>query len=143
MKTWHIEHTVIVTVLTIVWIATGHEERELLGSIVVYLGHGCASIGARMAEREALRDKPSVECFRQYWRYYIGKEIAWFGYFVWSGARSSLVGCVLFGLYPFWRKWWRKVHPLKLETDGGRTVEYGSSIKVRIRPTKIGARSVR
>jgi len=113
LKTWHYEHMVIISVLAIVWIATGHEERELLGSIAVYLGHGCASIGARMEEREALRDKPSVECVRHYWTYYIGKEIAWFGYFVWSGAWSALVGCVLFGLYPFWRKWWRKRHPLK------------------------------
>ena len=113
-KTWHVEHAIVVAVLFTVWIATGHQERELLGSIAVYLGHGCASIGARMEEQEALRDKPSVACFKQYWRYYIGKEIAWFGYFVWSGAWSALVGCILFGLYPFWRKYWRKIHPLKV-----------------------------
>jgi hypothetical protein len=140
LKTWHYEHAVIVTVLAIVWIATGHEWRELLGSVAVYLGHGCSSIGSRMEEQEALRDKPSVECFRQYWRYYIGKEIAWFGYFVWSGAWSALVGCVLFALYPFWRKYWRKRHPLKPKTDGGRTVEYASKTTVRIQPTKIGSK---
>jgi hypothetical protein len=131
LKTWHYEHAVIVTVLAIVWFATGHEWRELLGSIAVYLGHGCASIGARMEEQEAIRDKPSVPCF---------KQIAWFGYFVWSGAWSALVGCVLFGLYPFWRKYWRKRHPLKPEHDGGKTVEYGSSTCVRICNTIIKAK---
>jgi hypothetical protein len=113
MKTWHYEHAVIIAVLTIVWIATGHESKEAVGSLAVYLGHGCASIGARMEEREALRDKPSVECVRHYWRYYVGKEIAWFVYFVWSGAWSALVGCVLFGVYPFWRKYWRRIKPIE------------------------------
>jgi hypothetical protein len=114
LKTWHYEHAVIITALLAVWIATGHHERELLGSVAVYLGHGCASIGARLEEREALKDKPSVSCVKQYWRYYVGKEIAWFGYFVWSGAWSALVGCVLFGVYPVWRRYWRKHHPLNV-----------------------------
>jgi hypothetical protein len=113
VKTWHIEHAVVIAVLLTVWLTTGHDEREALGSVAVYFGHACSSIGARFEEREAARAKPSVDCHRWYWRYYIGKEIAWFAYFVWSGAWSALVGCVLFALYPIWRRFYRaRIKPL-------------------------------
>lgn len=112
LKTWHYEHAVVITVLFIVWLATGRQHKEALGSLAVYLGHGCASIGARFEEREAAREKPSVECHREFWRYYIAKEFAWAGYFIWSGAWSALVGCALFAAYPLWRRFYRSRKPL-------------------------------
>ena len=118
LKTWHIEHIAITAILAIVWIATGYQKRELIGAVVVHLGYWIALIGEPKAECKALRDKPSVACFRQYWVYYVAKEIAGIGYlvyFVLSGAWSAVVGCVLFGLYPVCRKWWRKSNPTECE----------------------------
>jgi hypothetical protein len=113
MKTWHYEHAVIVAVLVAVWLSTGHQYRDLLGSVAVYLGHCCASIGARMEERQT-GPMPAVTCVRWFWRYYVAKEITWFAYFVWAQTWSALVGCVLFAIYPVWRKAYRKyIKPLE------------------------------
>jgi len=114
-RTWHIEHAVVVVVLSAVWLYTGRQPKEAVGAFAVYLAHGCSSIGARFEEREAQRAKPSVECYRWFWWYFVGKELCWAAYFVWSGAWSALVGCALFAAYPLWRKQWRKWHPLPKE----------------------------
>jgi hypothetical protein len=34
---------------------------------------------------------------------------------IWSGTYAALVGCVVFALYPLWRRWWRRVHPMTAE----------------------------
>jgi hypothetical protein len=112
MKTWHFEHAVVVTVLLGVWLATGHELRELAGSLAVYLSFGHASVSERLREREAARAVPSVECHRASTWYFIGKELCWALYFVWSGTYAALVGCAVFAAYPLWRRWWRRVHPM-------------------------------
>jgi hypothetical protein len=112
LRTWHVEHAVVVAVLTTVWLATGHESREAVGSLAVYLAFGHASVSERLREREAARTVPSVECYRSSTLYFVGKELAWAAYFVWSGTYAALVGCAVFALYPLWRRWWRRVHPM-------------------------------
>jgi hypothetical protein len=115
VRTWHLEHAAVIAVLASVWLATGHEPREALGSLAVYFGFAHASVGERLREREAARAVPSVECHRMSTLYFVGKELAWTAYFIWSGTYAALVGCVVFALYPLWRRWWRRVHPMTAE----------------------------
>lgn len=112
MRTWYYEHAVVIGVLAAVWLASGYEPREALGSLAVYLAFGHASVSERMREREAARAVPSVDCYRASTWYFVGKEICWAAYFFWSGTYAALVGCALFAAYPLWRRWWRRVHPM-------------------------------
>lgn len=115
IKTWHIENAVVIAVLAVVWAATGCKPIEALGSAAVFCGFCCASIGARLTEREAQREKPSVECHRLFWWFFVIKEIAWAVYFAVQGSWSALVGCAVFAAYPAWRALWRRWHPLSTE----------------------------
>jgi hypothetical protein len=112
LRTWHVEHAVVIVVLLGVWLATGHEPRELAGSLAVYLSFGHASVSERLREREAARPVPSVECYRKATLYFVGKEVVWAAYFIWSGTYAALVGCAVFAAYPLWRRHWRRVHPM-------------------------------
>lgn len=116
LRTWHIENAVVIAVLLAVWLATGRKPVELLGSVAVFAGFCCSSISDRMVEREARRSRPSVECFRLFWWFFVVKEIAWAAYFTIQGAWSALVGCGVFAAYPVWRKLWRRWHPLPAES---------------------------
>ncbi len=113
LKTWHVENAVVIAALLTVWFVTGCKPIELLGSAAVYCGFCCGSISDRMIEQEAQKDKPSVSCYKLFWWFFICKEIAWAVYFTINGAWSALVGCFIFGAYPWWRKLWRYYHPIK------------------------------
>lgn len=114
MTTWHVEHAVVVVILAAVWLTTGHDTREALGSIAVYFAFGHASVGERLREREAARATPAVECHRASTWYFVGKEFCWAAYFLLSGTYAALVGCAVFAAYPLWRRYWRRVHPMEL-----------------------------
>jgi hypothetical protein len=117
MRTWHIETAVVAIVLATVAIASGGGPLELVGAGAVVLSFGHASIGSRLAEREAARAVVTVECHRNLVRYFVGKEVLWAGYFVAHGSWSALAGVALFLAYPVWRRWWRARHPLRPETS--------------------------
>lgn len=112
MKTWHLETAVVATVLTAVALVSGGGALELLGAGAVLLSFGHASIGDRLAEREAARPVASVECHRSLVRYWIGKEILWAAYFVAHGSWAAIAGVALFLLHPVWRRWYRRRRPL-------------------------------
>ena len=110
--TWHWETAFVTLILATVAIATGSKPVEWLGSLAVLVGFGHASIGVRMAEREAQRVKPSVECYAKQVVYYVAKELLWASYFISTHAWSALVGCGVFLAYPFWRATWRRYNPI-------------------------------
>lgn len=112
MKTWHFENASVATVLLAVWLATGAAPVELIGSVAVFCGFCHASIAERMREREAAREHPSVECHAKLVWFYWMKEGAWIAYFVMHRTWAALVGCAVFALYPIWRAYWRRVHPM-------------------------------
>jgi type IV secretory pathway TraG/TraD family ATPase VirD4 len=114
LRTWHAENVVVVGFLAAVWVATGSQPVELIGSVAVFFGFCCTSIGARLTEREALRERPSVECYRLFWWFFVAKEVGFAAYFTVRGSWSALAGCVVFAAYPLWRKVWRQWHPAKL-----------------------------
>lgn len=115
MRTWHFENAVVVTVLLTTWTLTGCRWQEAIGSVAVFCGFCHASIAERMREREAARPVPSVECHRLSTWFFLAKELAWLSYFLLAGAWSALAGCVVFALYPVWRKAWRVYHPMEIK----------------------------
>lgn len=111
IRTWHIELAVAAAVLIVVALATGGA-LELLGAGAVLGSFAHAQVADRLAEREAARERPAVECHRWAARYLVGKELLWCAYFVLHGSWSALAGVGLFLAYPSWRRWWRRRHPL-------------------------------
>lgn len=118
-KTWHIESAFVFLCLASVavlrLVLTGQGWVEWIGVFAVWATFGHASVADRLEEKEKKRilttGKPEVECYRMLSRYFYLKEICWFLYFVLIGAYSALVGVLIFLLYGWWRKTWRKYHP--------------------------------
>lgn len=116
LKTWHFENAFVFTVLAAVVVATGGSWVEWVGAGAVFCGFCHASIAERMREQEAARPTPSVECYKKSTYFFLAKEAMWVVYFVSLHAWSALVGCAVFMAYPLWRRFWRRVHPLKKAT---------------------------
>lgn len=80
---------------------------EIIAALAVLLTFGHAQIAERLAEKESLRNKPEVECYRKLCYYFAGKECLWFLYFFMSKSYSALIGVFIFLLYPVWRSIYR------------------------------------
>lgn len=113
MKTWKWETLVVGLILLTVNIFAHHLlSIDMIAALAVLLTFGHASIGDRLAEQEALRTTPQVECYRKMGYYFVGKEMCWLLYFSVSHAYSALVGVFVFLLYPVWRRLYRKHYPI-------------------------------
>lgn len=112
LRTWHVETIVVGAILLAVALASGGGPLELVGAGAVLLSFGHASIGNRLAEREAVRPVVAVGCHRWLVRYFVGKEALWAIYFVAHGSWSALAGVALFLAHPVWRRWYRARKPL-------------------------------
>ena len=112
MPTWRAEMTVVAAVLATVTTATHGDWRAWVAACAVLMSFGHAQVADRLAEREAHRERPVVECYRKAARYFIAKEILWFAFFVSTGAWAALAGVVLFMAYPPWRSFYRRRHPI-------------------------------
>ena len=112
MRTWKVELFVVAVVLSCVAVVSGKGLVEWVGSAAVLLSFAHAQVADRLAEREAFREKPTVECHRLATRYFVSKEILWCAYFLTHKSWSALVGVALFLAYPAWRKLWRARRPV-------------------------------
>lgn len=100
IRTWHIEMAIVAAVLLAVVLVTHGGALELVGAGAVLLSFGHAQVADRLAEREASRAMPSVDCHRWATRYLIGKESLWLVYFVLHHSWSALAGVGLFLVAP-------------------------------------------
>jgi hypothetical protein len=98
-------------------VLSGAKATDFLASVAVILSFGHATVGERMREREAAREEAEVSCHTWLDRYFVAKEVAWVGYFVSTKAWPALLGCGVFLVYPLWRRFWRKRHPLGRKTS--------------------------
>ena len=118
-RTWYAEYAVVLTILVIVAVASGNRPVEWIGVLAVFFTFAHASVANRMEEREAFRakmtGKADVHCYHLLTRWYLLKEMCWFLYFFLVHAYSALIGGVLFLIYPYWRKYWRRIHPFVVE----------------------------
>ena len=112
MKPWMGGLAAVAGVLVAVAIASGGGWVELLGATAVTLSFAHAQVADRLAEVDAAREVPAVDCNAWATRYLLAKEVCWCGYFVALGAWSALVGVGMFLTYPVWRRWWRARRPV-------------------------------
>jgi hypothetical protein len=108
VKTWHFELAVVGITLAAVTYATGNCLADWVATLAVLLTFAHGQISDRLAEKEAARETPVVDCYPWVRRYYVGKELLWCAYFVLHRSWPALVGVGLFLLYPLWRRWWRR-----------------------------------
>ena len=111
-RTWHAESAVVAGILFSTAVLSGSHWYEWVGAAAVWCGFSHASIAERLREREAARETPSVECHNKLGWYFMGREVLWTVYFLALGAWSAIVGCIIFAVYPLWRRYWRRIHPL-------------------------------
>lgn len=107
MRTWPFELGFVATVLGAVVLATGAPAIEWVGSGAVLASFAHGQVADRLAEKDAARALPDVECHAWARRYFVSKEALWLVYFGAKGAWSALVGCAVFLAYPVWRSWWQ------------------------------------
>lgn len=113
IKTWHIEALVVAVVLFVQLLFTRFAIPEIICSLAVFVTFLHAQVSDRMQERQALMEHPDVHChWKSNWFFMI-KEFLWISFFLMTHSWAAVSGAVLFFLYPFWRKYWRKIHPLK------------------------------
>lgn len=107
MKTWKLEALFVAGILYNVWIYTGAQPWELVGSLAVLFTFMHAQVGFRFTEEASDRfpEGHHVHCHRWMSRYFILKEILWFALFMHKAMWAALVGVGVFLLYPFWRKY--------------------------------------
>jgi hypothetical protein len=125
LRTWHIEGLVVAGSLAGALFAFGKagDWREWVAALGVQLGFHHASVANRLQEAEEGRVWQQlkaggigdyvahVQCVGWLSRYWVLKEIAWVAYFLSTGAVSALVGCGVFLVHPFWRRWYRGRFP--------------------------------
>jgi hypothetical protein len=116
-RTWYAEAAVVALVLSTTVVASGGGWVEWVGAGAVQLSWHHAQISDRMAEREAMRVRPAIECHRWSLRYFVGKEMLWVAYFTLHRTWSALAGCAIFLAYPMWRAAWRRRHPLSRDME--------------------------
>jgi hypothetical protein len=108
MKTWQAEFFVVAAILGVLVLFTRGNWVEGVGALAVLLNFGHSQVADRLAEKEAAKSQPDVDCHRWLRRYFFGKEILWLIYFVIHQSWSALAGVCIFLAYPLWRRWWRK-----------------------------------
>jgi hypothetical protein len=114
LKTWYFETFFVALVLFLIIFFTKNVWREYVGGLAVLLSFGHGSIAERFREKEEKKNNPDVACFQYSLYYFIGKELCWLCYFIATKSYSALVGVVIFLVYPFWRKFWRYIHPIDI-----------------------------
>jgi hypothetical protein len=115
LRTWHYEAFVVGVVLFVQLFFTSFSYSEIVCSLAVFFTFMHAQVADRMQERQAMLENPDVEChWKSNWFFMI-KEFLWITFFLMTSAYAALSGAIMFFLYPFWRKYWRKIKPLKNE----------------------------
>lgn len=112
MRTWKAEAIVVALVLFVQLFFTHFNYPEIVASLAVFFTFLHAQVADRMQERQAILETPDVHCHWKLNWFFVIKEFLWISFFLMTSAYAALSGGVLFFLYPFWRKYWRKINPL-------------------------------
>lgn len=111
IKTYKLELAVATVILVSTAVLSGGSLAAWIGSIAVLISFCHTQVADRMGEEQELSKTPSVDCYKKLNQYLIAKEFLWIIYFIMLKAYPSLMGTVLFLLYPLWRKFYRKRFP--------------------------------
>lgn len=116
LKTYNIENFFVLISLLSISILFGKDYIEYIAVLAVYFTFKHANISNRMEEQEEKRknlgQEIKVECYKKSIQFFYVKEILWFSYFALNGSYSALAGVIIFLIYGYWRKTWRKYNPI-------------------------------
>lgn len=115
-KTWYFESAFAAVTLAVCALLRG-SPSDWLSATAVFFTFQHGSVAERLRERQAVKQLADVACHRRLDFYLYCKETLWVAFFLVNKSYPALIGCALFLLYPQWRKWWRRRHPLKLEVS--------------------------
>ena len=112
LRTWHYELGVVALSISATTYFMHNDLINWLTTAAVIFTFQHAQIGDRLQEKQAILDKPTVECYKKLSKMFIIKEILWISAFILMANYAALVGSILFMIYPYWRKYYRIKHPL-------------------------------
>lgn len=110
IKTWQVEFSVVACVVFLSAFLAGGG-LHFLGAVAVLLTFGHVQIADRLKEAQEQLPTPEVECVWKLNWFLGGKEICWLLLFMLTEQWIAMLSVPLFLGYPFWRSWWRKIHP--------------------------------
>lgn len=114
IKTWYYEFAIVIALLSLVTYICANNMDNWIATLAVCITFGYTQISDRLAEKQKLLVDPSVECYWKLNYYFWSKELVWFILFIRLHSYASLGGCIIFALYPMWRKFYRsKIKPIQ------------------------------
>lgn len=115
LKTWHFEYAFVIIILSSITYLFANNINNWIATLAVCITFGYSQISDRLIERQQALTRPDVECYWKLNYYFWAKEIIWVILFIKLESYAALGGCLLFGLYPFWRKFYRnKIKPVNV-----------------------------
>lgn len=118
MRTWHYEILFVGIVLACVAYLFANNWINWLTTAALLVTFNHAQIGDRLQERQKVMVIRTVECYHKLNKLFMAKEIMWIIAFAVMQNYAAIVGSVLFFLYPWWRKLYRK----KIKPIGGNNI---------------------
>ena len=109
IKTWMWEAGFVLLFLLISLFFKSFEFSEIICSLAVLFTFMHGQVSDRMREQQESKESPEVKCYRFSIFYYFAKEATWVYYFYLVNSYAALLGAIIFLLYPFWRKIYRKI----------------------------------
>lgn len=114
LRTYQKEYIVVFLILIAPFFFTRDIRlTEVIAVLAVFFTFQHAQVTTALSESQAIKDVPEVSC---YWRgnvYFLLKEGLWIAFFLMIKSWAALSGAIVFFIYPFWRRWFRKKYPLK------------------------------
>jgi hypothetical protein len=109
IKTWMVESLVVAGILSASILIHPFKLSELICGVAVWITFMHGQVSDRMQEKQSQMSNPDVSCYKWSTRYFLLKEAMWITFFLMIGSYSALVGSLVFFVYPFWRKFYRKL----------------------------------
>lgn len=108
MKTWKIESFVVFIILLFSLLLKPIEAVDIICMFAVWVTFMHAQVADRMQEKQAKLIVPDVECYKWSNRYFLIKELLWICFFLVTKSYPALIGSVVFFMYPYYRKYYKK-----------------------------------
>jgi hypothetical protein len=113
IKTWHKETLIVGIILFLTTLLFSNNLINWVTTLAILITFNHAQIGDRLQERQDILSSKTVECYWKLNKLFALKEILWIVAFLMMDNYAAIVGSVLFFIYPFWRKFYRKnIKPL-------------------------------
>jgi phosphotransferase system glucose/maltose/N-acetylglucosamine-specific IIC component len=113
LRTYQKEYLFVLLVLAVpFFFAKTIRITEIIAALAVFFTFHHAQIADRMQEKQAAMVTPDVDCHWKSNYYFMVKEGLWITFFLLVKSWAALSGAIIFFLYPFWRKYYRKKYPM-------------------------------